>query len=661
MQDRWDDNYAQGLKDELSLRVYSSRLLGQEASLVLHGGGNTSVKTEETNLLGESHRVLRVKGSGWDLETIEAAGFPAVKMEVLLKLAQLNQLSDSDMVREQRAAMVDPFAPNPSVEAILHAIIPYKYVDHTHADAILSISNSPNGESLLREILGQKVVVVPYVMPGFILAKAVMEITRDIDWRDYEGMLLLKHGLFSFADDAKTSYQRMIDMVSKAERYLDQHASTALGQTAQATGSEWSKQDLLNLCQLRQSVSLVQGAAQLAICNNSAIAKNLAQSANLASGPMTPDHVIRTKPLPLIVDEKNIDASVKRFADQYKSYFQRHCASSPVPLNCLDAAPRWALWPGKGSVSFAATVKDANIVADITSHTMEAILRAQALGGWAPLGEKDIFDMEYWELEQAKLGKSVKRPEFLGKVVLVTGAANGIGRACCEHFIKLGAAVIGLDINEAVESCFTSQQVMGIRCDVSDAESLAAALESGVARFGGLDIVIFNAGIFPSSLTLAEMEQSVWQKSLDINLTSQQRLLSYAIPFLRYGLDANVIFVASKNVPAPGPGAAAYSVAKAGVTQLARVAALELAPMKIRVNIIHPDAVFDTSIWSDEVLSKRAAHYNMSVDEYKTKNLLKTEIRSSDVAALIAAIAGPAFSKTTAAQIPIDGGNDRVV
>jgi len=661
MQDRWSDEYSQNLKDELSLRVYSSRLLGQDPALVLHGGGNTSLKTRETTILGETHDVLRVKGSGWDLESIEAAGFPAVKMQALLKLAQLDELSDSDMVREQRAAMLDPFAPNPSVEAILHAIIPYKYVDHTHADAILTISNSPNGEAILRDILGASVIFVPYVMPGFILAKAVMQITRGIDWKNVEGMLLLKHGLFSFADDAKSSYQRMIAMVSKAERYLDEFAPKPSYRLMSNHAASDTSQDLLRLCRLRQQVSILQGCPQLALSNTSPLAKTMADAANIATGPMTPDHVIRTKRLPLIVDHGHIESCVATYAEKYREYFQRQSALRSAPLTCLDAAPRWALWPGIGSVSFGPTVASANIVADICEHTMEAMLRAQALGAWTPLEENDIFDMEYWELEQAKLGKPSKQPDFLGKIVLVTGAANGIGRASCEHFVKHGAAVIALDIDSALLTRFNSKQVFAIQCDVCNEDDLKSALEKGVARFGGLDIVVFNAGIFPASLAIANMDQAIWQKSLDINLSSQQRLLSYAIPYLQLGIDANVVFVASKNVPAPGPGAAAYSVAKAGVTQLARVAALELAAMKIRVNIIHPDAVFDTSIWTEEVLAKRAAHYNLSIDEYKTKNLLKTEIRSSDVAALIGAIAGPTFSKTTAAQIPIDGGNDRVV
>lgn len=668
MINRWDDEYAASLQDDLSLRVYSSRLLGQDDSLVLHGGGNTSVKTRTRTLLGEELEVLCVKGSGWDLQTIEAEGFSAVKLDALLALSKLESLSDSDMVKQQRAAMIDPFAPNPSVEAILHAVIPYKFVDHTHADAILTINNSPEGEPILRQIMGDKVIFIPYVMPGFDLAKKVVELTKDLDWRQYEGMLLLKHGLFSFADDAKSSYARMIELVDKAEQYLNKHAALDIPQ--QADG-KWQVEELTLLCQLRKMVSKRRGKPQVVQSNLSPLAHSFASHANLnkmsQQGPMTPDHVIRNKRLPLLVNLETagsiggIESCVEEYANSYIQYFERNSKRLDANLSCLDPAPRWAVWPNKGCLSFGDSMAAAGIVTDINQHTMQAILRAEKLGAWEALSEQDIFEVEYWELEQAKLKKTSSVSEFQARIVLVTGAANGIGRACVDYFLVRGAMVIALDIDERIGNMFDSAAVFATQCDVTDDQALQQSVQAGVANFGGLDIVICNAGVFPASETIENMSAEVWQRSLDINLSSQQRLLQYTIPYLKFGLDANVVFIASKNVPAPGPGAGAYSVAKAGVTQLARIAALELAGYGIRVNALHPDAVFDTSIWTDEVLSKRAAYYNMSVAEYKTKNLLKTEIHSMDVAALVGAVAGHAFSKTTAAQIPIDGGNDRVV
>jgi NAD(P)-dependent dehydrogenase (short-subunit alcohol dehydrogenase family) len=283
------------------------------------------------------------------------------------------------------------------------------------------------------------------------------------------------------------------------------------------------------------------------------------------------------------------------------------------------------------------------------------------LGGWQPVSEGHNFELEYWDLQQAKLRRSRAWPEFQGKIVLVTGAASGIGLACAQEFCIRGASVAGLDINPRILDKMNEPGQLGIICDVTDASALKAAVERTVRTFGGLDILIPNAGIFPPSLRIEEMDDAVWNRSMEINLTSQQRLLQFSIPYLKYGLDPNIVFIASKNVPAPGPGAGAYSVAKAGVTQLARVAALELAGFGIRVNMIHPDAIFDTGIWTSEVLEKRARQYGLTVDQYKTKNLLHTELTSKNAAELVCAIAGSAFSKTTGAQIPIDGGNERVI
>ncbi|MCH8305854.1 MAG: SDR family oxidoreductase, partial [Candidatus Marinimicrobia bacterium] len=311
--------------------------------------------------------------------------------------------------------------------------------------------------------------------------------------------------------------------------------------------------------------------------------------------------------------------------------------------------------------AFGKNIKVSNVMSDIVEHTISAIQRAEALGGWKALPEKDLFEIEYWELEQSKLAKKGNPKEFEGKIAIVTGAANGIGKATTEALLEKGSVVAALDIDPAVKSLFDDESFLGIECDMTDESAVHDSVESVVRKFGGLDLVVSNAGIFPSSENIEEITSEFWNKSLNINLTSHQLLLKATIPYLKNGYEPNVIFVASKNVAAPGPGAASYSVAKAGLTQLARVAALELGSSGIRVNVIHPNAVFDTSIWSDEVIKERAEKYEMSVDEYKSNNLLKSEIRSEDVAQLICTMAGSAFAKTTGAQIPIDGGNERVI
>jgi len=652
----WNDDDAKFfLNDPLQLRVYTSRLLGLQPELVLHGGGNTSVKVKKENIFGDIEEILYVKGSGVDLTDIQPAGFAPVKLEILNKMALLEKLDDADLLRLQRTSMLDPDSPNPSIEAVLHAIIPFKYVDHTHADSVVTISNNERGEKLIQEIYKDRVLIVPYVTPGFILAKKVYELTRNLDWSKVEGIILLNHGVFTFADDARTSYERMIHIALLADDYLKKQG--VFDSVAKAEPLE----DLLSLARIRHQVSVAKGDAMIARLYQRPDACGFANLSDVYSiatrGPMTLDHVIRTKPIPVIL-KNDIEKDIADYSSKYKKYFDRNTDGH---LECLDTAPRWGIWPEYGTISFGRSVNEADVVADVASHTMRAIQLGEALGGWKPLPEKDIFHMEYWTLQQAKLKKKESSLELQGKIALITGAAGGIGRACAEALYEQGAVVAGLDINPEIAEIFNQQDRAGLTCDVTDDKAVQEAVEFIVRSFGGLDILVTNAGIFSASRSIEEMDAETWNRSMEINLTSHQRLLKACIPYLKHGIDPAVIFIASKNVPAPGPGASAYSVAKAGLTQLARIAAMELAVFGIRVNIVHPDAVFDTGIWTQEVLESRAKHYGLTVAEYKTKNLLKTEVTSKDVAAMVCAMAGRAFAKTTGAQVPVDGGNERVV
>lgn len=652
MKSLWQDHHHSDCP--LTLRVTTSRLLGADSHLVLHGGGNTSVKITEKDPFGDDVELLYVKGSGWDLGTIEAPGFAPVRMDTLLKMAELPELSDMDMVKIQRSAMTEPSAPNPSVEAILHAILPFRFVDHTHADAVVTLSNTPGGEARIRDLYGDSVVIVPYVMPGFILAKAIQEQIRDLDWSGIKGMVLMNHGVFTFDDEAKVAYENMIEIVHQAEQEL-----TRLGCEPAAQKAEGF--DPLELAAWRKEVSTLRGAPQLASISEDevSVAHSLLGGLEKVSrrGTLTPDHVIRTKPWPLLMGG-DPSTGAKAYADEYQGYFDRHAGSEHTRL---DPAPRWGLWAGKGRVHFGKTGKEMNVCSDILDHTLPAIQAAERIESWRPIEEKDLFEMEYWSLEQAKLGKSKGSSPFRGKVAMVSGAASGIGKGCVEALLARGVAVVGLDIDPAIEDMLKGSESLGIVCDVTDPDQLDAALKRSVARFGGLDILVGNAGIFPPSETIESTNPDTWERSLQLNLTSHQRLLQKALPLLKLGFDPAVVFIASKNVPAPGPGVSAYSVAKAGLQQLARVAALELAPHGIRVNTVHPNAVFDTGIWTEQVLEKRAAHYGLSIDEYKRNNLLKTEITSRDVGELVVDLTGPTFAKTTGAQVPIDGGNERVI
>lgn len=653
MRSLYSDKEADEFKTDLDLRVYTSRLLGRDASLVLHGGGNTSVKSTATNLFGEDEEILYVKGSGWDLATIEAEGFAPVKMDMLLKMAELKELSDTDMVKYQRLAMTNPSAPNPSVEAILHAIIPFKFVDHTHTDAVVTITNTHGGEDKIKELYGEKVLIIPYIMPGFVLAKLIYDMTRDVNWNELEGMVLMNHGLFTFSDDAKKSYEKTIELVDKAERYLE-----AKGAVLHVEKSDASL-ELLTLAKIRKEVSNLKGGATISILNESDLALHFSKQnvEKIATeGPLTPDHVIRTKRVPAILGD-DFNADLAGFVKEYKEYFEANKTDETL----LNPAPNFAILKGNGTLSFGANAKEANIIKDINDHTYEAILKAEKLGGYKALSAKHIFEVEYWSLEQAKLKGGGKLPEFSGKVAVVTGAASGIGLAIAKMLNSRGAAIVALDINPEVEKIFAKSDAIGVKCDLTCSDDIQNAIERAVKSFGGIDIVVSNAGIFTPSENLDSLSDENWQRSMDINLTSHQKLIKYTAPFLKLGVDAALIMVASKNFPAPGKGAAAYSVAKAGQTQLARIAALELGEFGVRVNTLHPHAVFDTAIWTDEVLANRAKAYNMSVEEYKTNNVLKTEIKSDDVAELVCAMAGRAFAKTTGSQVAIDGGSDRII
>jgi rhamnose utilization protein RhaD (predicted bifunctional aldolase and dehydrogenase)/NAD(P)-dependent dehydrogenase (short-subunit alcohol dehydrogenase family) len=656
----WNDRSAEQYQGDLALRVYTSKLLGRDPSLVLHGGGNTSVKIREKNLVGESEDILYVKGSGWDLETIAEAGFAPVRMPHLLKLAQLPALSDSQMVNELKTQMTRASAPAPSVETILHAILPYKYVDHTHADAVIAVTNTADGLQRIRDIYGDDVVVIPYVMPGFDLARVCAKKFAAESSDRTIGMVLMNHGIFSFGETAAIAYERMIALVDRAEQYLQQQGAWELGRDAIATVTAEVKPLRHELAQLRSEVSKTAGFP--VILSRQDDTKNLAftQRDDLdqiaQQGPATPDHVIRTKRLP------QIGRDVSIYAKDYKAYFAEHAATAKQPISMLDPAPRVILDRELGLCAIGRTAKDAAIVADIYEHTIEIIQRSTLLGGYQALPARDIFEVEYWELEQAKLKKGGQSPAFTGEVVLVTGAASGIGKACVDSFLRRGAAVVGLDINPIIQDLHNRADFRGITCDITNEGAIADALEQAVQAFGGLDMLVLNAGIFPAGCRIDSLDLSTWQRVMGVNLDANLILLRECYPFLKLAPNGGrVVVIGSKNVPAPGPGAAAYSASKAALTQLMRVAALEWSSDRIRINSLHPNAVFDTGIWTDEVLKDRAQHYGLTVEAYKTNNLLKVEVSSRHVAELAAEMCGSLFSCTTAAQVPIDGGNERVI
>lgn len=675
---RWNSQDAPEGKGILTERVYSSRLLGQDPALVMHGGGNTSVKGTVNDIFGNPIPVLFIKGSGWDLGSIEAAGFPAVRMERLLPLRKLSRLGDSEMMNELRTSLVDSKAPDPSVETLLHAFLPHRFIDHTHADSILTLSNQPNGEDKLRAIFGDRLAYVPYVMPGFQLAKACAEIFENNP--TVQGLILLKHGIFTFGESAKESYDRMIQFVNEAENAISAYTknSTKTSHTPHLDKKSFWMNAIREEC-LRRSFPCV---LRLDESQTALDFVNHPEAALISQrGPLTPDHVIRTKRLPLYLSPSLVaEAAFEKLADcfndyekQYQSYFLRNCDRAEFPISPLDPIPRVVLIPGIGIISVGTTSKEAAIISDIYRHTASCILAAERMSGYAALDEKDIFDVEYWVLEQAKLKIGGQRPPLAGKIALITGGFTGIGKAITKEFLASGAQVFVLDINTSARSEASEEfsrcrrggaNYCSIIADVSKRPEVKKAIYQVVESCGGIDVLVLNAGVFPSSSDIESISLEDWDKSLRVNLDGSFHVLAESLKWMKsskHQMGRHIIFISSKNALAPGKGAAAYSVAKAGQTQLARVCALEAAPFGIRVNVLHPHLILDTPLWNDELIDARAKAYGMSRDAYCTNNLLKTNLSSHDVAKAVLSLVSGTFEKSTGLQIPIDGGSDRTL
>jgi rhamnose utilization protein RhaD (predicted bifunctional aldolase and dehydrogenase)/NAD(P)-dependent dehydrogenase (short-subunit alcohol dehydrogenase family) len=653
----WDGAEAAAFPGDLGQRVYSSRLIGREPALVLHGGGNTSVKLVRRDVFGAEESLLLVKGSGWDLATIEAAGFSPCRLNRVVRLSTLETLTDLQMVTELRGCMTDPSAPTPSVEAILHAILPAKYVDHTHADALIAVMNTPGGADRVREIYGDRVVIVPYVMPGFRLARLCATLLPKELPAGTIGVVLMGHGILTFGETAEASYARMITCVGEAEAYLARRGARPRAAAAPRPPPPVLR---LELASFRRQLSAAMGRPAIVALRNDGPGLGFAQRADVSTlsqqGPATPDHALRTKRVPML------GRDLAAYQSAYEAYFREGAAKATPRPTRVDPAPRVILDPEWGLLLAAPTARDARIAGDIYEHTIEIILAATGLGGWSALPAADIFEVEYWDLEQAKLRRAGAAPVFAGEIALVTGAASGIGRACADAFLRRGAAVAGLDINPSVRTLHDRPDYRGIVCDLTDENALRGAIEAAVRSFGGLDMLVVNAGIFPPGRNIGDLVTETWRRVMAVNLDASFSLLRECHPLLKMApRGGRVAVIGSKNVPAPGPGAAAYSVSKAALNQLARVAALEWGADRIRVNSVHPNMVFDTALWTPEVLASRAKGYGLSVEAYKSKNILGVEVTSRDVAELAAELCGPAFAKTTGAQVPVDGGTERVI
>lgn len=656
MKNRWSDSEALEHPGLLGSCVYASRLLGADTGLVLHGGGNSSVKTTEADAYGDSIETLWVKGSGRNLADCTRECFAPLELQSVHRMLGVETMSDTVMAQRLQASMLDPSAPNPSVEAMLHAAIRDAFVLHAHPNALLSISNTEDGQSRIVDLFGTSVVVVPYARSGFKVGRAAtIELEEHLSDQTV-GIVLMNHGLFTFGDSAREAYDRMIDLVSAAETYIDGHATQPQSTVEVAAPPAV---DRVELASLRTAISEVAGRPFIVTKSFDPMGWRFSQDPDVESlssqGPATPDHVIWTKTFPML------GRDVTAFADDYVQYYEDHRHSTTTTA-MLDPAPRVVLDDEFGMLTVGPDVASAEAACGIYLQTIKTIRDATRLGGYRALAREDFFDLEYWELEQEKLLRAKQVGEFVGEVAVVTGSASGIGRACAAKLLSLGAAVVGLDIDERIATTFSRNEFLGIRCDLTRAEDVSEALDLATERFGGVDMLVAAAGLFPESALISSHDPVEWQKAMSVNADALALLLAQAHPLLALSpKGGRVTVVGSKNIKAPGPGASAYSASKAAANQLTRVAALEWAADGIRVNSVHPDAVFDTALWTDELLAERSERYGLSVEEYKHRNLLSLEITSADVAGLVAATLGQVFSRVTGAHIPIDGGNDRVI
>ena len=662
MRSRWSSEAAAGL-DPLALRVYTSRLLGAEPSLVLFGGGNTSVKHHAPDPRGGLRRALTIKGSGTDLASIDAAGFAPLALEELIPLREREALVDEDMVELVTLALLDSRAPRPSIETLLHAFIPLDWIDHSHADAILALTNQPDGAARVREVLGDAVGLVPYIKPGFDLSKAAADV-YDAD-PTVSGLVLDKHGLVTFGETAEQSYERHIELVSLAETRI---ARTWFGPRRPAARSTIDASGLAatlrgRLSQRRHMIVRYDASERVrAFVDRPDIARISQQ------GPATPDHVLRTKRLPLVLpsaDSADVAQAVTRYEASYVTYVEDH--ADPSDDFRHDPGPRVVLAPGVGMFTAGRSAVEADAVARIYRHTMDVIEGAESMSGYAALPTRDLFDIEYWPLELYKLKLAPPDRELAGRVALVTGAASGIGRAAAQRLASAGAHVFVTDVDaEGAEAAATRISAAGdaaepLTLDVTDEDAVAATVRDVLLAVGGIDVVVSNAGIADAApidtLTLA-----AWQRSLDVNATGHFLVTRAAIRAMRrQAIGGSVVLVCTKNAFDPGRDFGAYSAAKAAQLQLGRVLAIENGEYGIRVNMVNPDAVFtDSRLWSADLRAGRAAAHGVNADEledfYRCRNLLQARIEADDVAEAVLFLAGDRAAKTTGAVLPVDGG-----
>ncbi|MDE0407849.1 MAG: bifunctional aldolase/short-chain dehydrogenase [Alphaproteobacteria bacterium] len=668
MENLWSDREAEaavarwgadGADPDLALRVYTTRLLGGEPRLVLHGGGNTSLKTRMTDLAGDEVEVLCVKGSGWDMARIEPPGLPAVRLAPLRRLRNRDALSDEDMVAAHRSALLDPAAPSPSVETLLHAFLPHRYIDHTHANAVLALTDQPDGAALCREVFGGKVALVPYIMPGFALARKAAEVFEAAP--DCEGLVLLNHGVFTFGETARESYERMIRLATLAEARLAA-APAKVFASARLPDRPAAPEEIAPVLRglLARPASEPDGEPGrflLAFRGGERI-RRFVVGAEVAryglAGTVTPDHSLRVKSWPVLLPParagaaaefaKEAAAAIRRFEADYMAYFERGNARAGGGVQWVRHPPRLLRAPGGGGVEGPRAAAYPPRPADLAEAAIEVIADAERIGRFTSIGEEDLFDIEYWPLEQAKLGRAAP-PPLAGQVAVVTGAAGAIGQAVMAAFRAEGAAPVGLDLEAGPDI---------IACDVTRPEAVAAAFAGVCRRHGGVDILVSNAGAAWQG-RIGEVDEAALRRSFELNFFAHQSVAQAAVRIMRaQGTGGSLLFNASKQAVNPGPDFGPYGLPKAATLALMRQYAVDYGQDGIASNAVNADRI-RSGLLDDGMVAARAKARGLSEAGYMRGNLLGREVRAADVARAFTDLARA--RRTTGAVLTVDGGN----
>ena len=651
-----------GFSKDLALRVYTTRLLGRNKELVLHGGGNTSVKTTIKDIDGKKYNVLCVKGSGWDMAEIEPPGLPAVKLEPLLALKKKKYLSDEDMVAYQKRNLINIKSPNPSVETFLHAFLPFKYVDHTHADAVLNITNRPGGLNFCKKIFGKKVSIVPYVMPGFMLAKKINEVYSKNP--NINCLILMNHGIFTFSDNCKEAYDLMIKYVSKAERAVKKLKSKKIKQIKKFN-TKFNPHEVAPIIR-----GLLSEDKDQKFVINYRLNKHLKYFINgknvrsySSRGTATPDHVIRVKPFPLIITPKKNSSiedfkktAQKAFEDyrkKYIHYFNINSKKVKGKKVMLDTSPRVVLVQNVGMFSVGKDLNAARIAGDLTETNARVISSVEETSTYKFIPEKDLFDVEYWSLEQAKIKRKKKLLE--GNIVVVTGGTGTIGFETYKMFKSYGAEVVLLDYDlKRLNEVQSKIKDLCIHCDVTNKRSIKNAFKKICEKFGGFDILISNAGAAPGG-AIGDVSDEVLRKSFEINFFSHQNCASEAIKIMKkQNTNGCLLFNISKQSVNPGKNFGPYGLPKSALLSLCKQYAVDYGSYGIRSNGVNADRI-KSGLMTERMIKTRAKARSVSTDTYMRGNLLSNEVKAEDVAKAFFHLA--ISKKTTGAVLTVDGGN----